>query len=87
MKILTLAYDIVDMVKGKAAIEAMDVINVGIEIEDAAENLSDAIPSIVARLFTLSNPDLAANLPAGVPDALMQQALSLIVDIGNGKYR
>ena len=87
MKTLTLAYDIVEMVKGKAAINAMDVINVAIEIEDATENLSDAVPSIVARFFTLSSPDLAASLPAGVPDALMQQALNLIVDIGNGKYR
>jgi hypothetical protein len=87
MKTLTLAYDIVEMVKGKAAIEAMDIINVAIEIEEAAENLSDAIPSIVARLFTLSSPDLAEKLPAGVPDPLMQQALSLVLEIGNGKYR
>lgn len=86
MKILTLAYDIVEIVKGKAAIEAMDVINVAIDIEDAAENFSDAIPHIVARLFTLSFPDAAARLPAGVPDDLMQQALALVRDTGNGKY-
>ncbi|WP_237932068.1 hypothetical protein [Buttiauxella sp. S19-1] len=86
MKTLTLAYDIVEMVKGKSAIEAMDVINVAIEIEDAGDSLSDAILHILARLFTLSFPEMASQLPAGVPDDLMQQALALVRDIGNGKY-
>ena len=86
MKTLTLAYDIVEMVKGKTAIAAMDVINVAIEIEDAGDSISEEIPSIVVRLFTLSFPDMASRLPAGFPVDLMQQALPLVGKIGNGKY-
>lgn len=86
MKLLSLAHDIVEIVKGSAEIEAIDVINVAIELEDAVDNISDAIPNITARLFTLSFPDMASTLPSGVPDKLMQQSLELVSKFGNGHY-
>ncbi|EDV9705019.1 hypothetical protein KX61_000749, partial [Salmonella enterica subsp. enterica] len=56
MKLLSLAHNIVEMVKGPAKIEAMDIINVAIELEHAEDNISDAIPHITARLFAISFP-------------------------------
>ncbi|ASG77556.1 hypothetical protein DLB95_06345 [Salmonella enterica subsp. diarizonae] len=87
MKLLSLAHNIVEMVKGPAKIEAMDIINVAIELEHAEDNISDAIPHITARLFAISFPDMASTLPSGVPDALMQQSLELVLKFGNGHYR
>ena len=87
MKLLSLAHDIVKIVKGPAKIDAMDVINVAIELENATDNISDAIPHITARLFTLSFPDMASTLPSGVPDELMQNSLELVLKFGNSHYR